>query len=236
MQSAINNKSLTKNVGYGSLYQTAGFHGRSVGGSYVDAQETGQTSPSSDQINCITRNPLDVYGRPVNPFSNYAEAPNCPSQTGRNLLAQVDGARLSNLAQYSSDLVSHINTQKDTYKYGPSKEILDASRISLEQQYKGTTKQNQKDMLKLPKAVEKFTNEEPTVPTTLPCDVVIKCGMQVSREAAIASDPQCEHVNAEVDFRRCASVVKKESMTLPTVPVLVPVPAESSNKVIMGRI
>lgn len=205
MQSAI--KTFTKNTG--SL-QMPVFTGTIAGYSVASQNE-------------CKRSPLEFYGKSTNSVDAFKDVKSCDN-TDRSMLAKVNGGKID---QYNNTLLTEAKAQKEGFKnkYPQMNEISEASRVSLQEQY---------NSVKYGVKVENYATPPPPTENLMPCDVVIACGKHLSRDVAIQSNPLCEKVNADVDFRRCAGMKPSEETKI--APFLEPKPfMNNSSMLIMGR-
>lgn len=209
MQSAI--KTFTKNTG--SLHMPV-FTG-TIAGYSVDAK------------NQCKRSPLEFYGKTTNSVEAFTDVESCANEE-RAMLSKLNGSKIE---QYNPTLLTNAKPQKEGFKnkYPQMKEISEASRVSLEEQYNG---------VKYGVKVENYaTPPPPASEEHMPCDVVLECGKHLSRDRAIESNPMCGKVNPDVDFRRCAGMKPVEAVIEP-----IPVPesteraVDNSLMLIMGRL
>jgi len=214
MQSAI--KTFTKNTG--SL-QMPVFTGTIAGYSVASQNE-------------CKRSPLEFYGKSTNSIEAFKDVKSCDN-TDRSMLAKVNGGKID---QYNNTLLTEAKAQKEGFKnkYPPMNEISEASRVSLQEQYNSVkygvkVVENEKNEI-----VENYATPPPPTENLMPCDVVIACGKHLSRDVAIQSNPLCEKVNADVDFRRCAGMKPPQEAKI--APFLTPKPVtNNSSMLIMGR-
>jgi hypothetical protein len=73
---------------------------------HVDPQVLAQGASAVDRIHCIPRNLHDVYMRDSHRNGLHSDKANCPTEKPFFRLAQLEGARPSNLAQYVDAAVS----------------------------------------------------------------------------------------------------------------------------------